>query len=347
MIEDAWLAQTSQAPPGRVAVRSPAHWWARNLATVTGYVDGLLARSGRRTPARAWLDSDAPQLSLNGDWRFRCCPATPVDRLRKRRGCGHRARLRRRRLGHHRGAGALGAGRRRASTGQPIYTNVQYPFPIDPPHVPGREPDRRLPAHLRPPGLGRAERMLLRFDGVESVYRVWLNGTEVGVGKGSRLVQEFDVTELLRPGRNVIMVRVHQWSSMSYLEDQDQWWLPGIFRDVTLLGRPAGGARRRLAARRVRRRRRRARSIPRSSPADDAYPVTIEIPELGVAPGVRDAGRRRRRSTVGAVEPWSAETPRLYDGDGPSGRGETVTLRLGLPHGADRRRPCSWSTAAR
>ena len=94
------------------------------------------------------------------------------------------------------------------------------------------------PTGRTPPTDG--ERVLLRFDGVESVYRVWLNGTEVGVGKGSRLVQEFDVTELLVDGENVLVVRVHQWSSMSYIEDQDQWWLPGIFRSVTLLGRPAG-----------------------------------------------------------------------------------------------------------
>ena len=54
-------------------------------------------------------------------------------------------------------------------------------------------------------------------------------------------MQEFDVTDLLVAGDNVLVVRVHQWSSMSYVEDQDQWWLPGIFRDVTLLGRPGGG----------------------------------------------------------------------------------------------------------
>jgi len=111
--------------------------------------------------------------------------------------------------------------------GRPIYTNIRYPFPIDPPHVPDENPtgDHRrsfeLPAWA-------SERILLRLDGVESIYRVWLNGNEIGVGKGSRLVQEFDITDTVRPGRNVIVVRVHQWSSMSYLEDQDQWWLPGI-----------------------------------------------------------------------------------------------------------------------
>ena len=123
--------------------------------------------------------------------------------------------------------------------GRPIYTNVRYPFPIDPPHVPDENPtgDHRRIFELPD---WSYERLLLRFDGVESIYRVWLNGIEVGVGKGSRLVQEFDITDVARPGQNVIFVRVHQWSSMSYLEDQDQWWLPGIFRDVTVLSRPYG-----------------------------------------------------------------------------------------------------------
>ena len=70
---------------------------------------------------------------------------------------------------------------------------------------------------------------------------MWLNGDYVGTSRGSRLPAEFDVGGLLRPGaENVLAVRVHQWSSGSYLEDQDMWWLSGIFRDVTLLGRPAG-----------------------------------------------------------------------------------------------------------
>ena len=78
--------------------------------------------------------------------------------------------------------------------GRPIYTNMRYPFPIDPPHVPDENPtgDHRRIFEL--PNWS-SERVLLRFDGVESVYRVWLNGTEIGVGKGSRLVQEFDVTD--------------------------------------------------------------------------------------------------------------------------------------------------------
>jgi beta-galactosidase len=83
---------------------------------------------------------------------------------------------------------------------------------------------------------------VLRFDEVESCARVWLNGTEPGEFKGARLPHEFAVGHLLEPGGNVLAVRVHQWSAGSHLEDQDQGWLPGIFRDVTLLHRPAGGA---------------------------------------------------------------------------------------------------------
>ena len=137
--------------------------------------------------------------------------------------------------------------------GRPAYTNVVLPIPVDPPHVPDENPtgDHRRTFDL-PASFDGAERVLLRLDGVESAHRVWLNGHEVGTGTGSRLVQEYDVTSTLRPGTNVLLVRVHQWSAATYLEDQDQWWLPGIFREVTLLARPAGRAGRRLGAGRLR-----------------------------------------------------------------------------------------------
>ena len=190
-----------------------------------GHVDDLTPGSGRRTPPRARLRTDAPELSLNGEWDFRWAPAGEPS------GAWETLPVPSHWVLH--------------GYGRPQYTNVRFPFPIDPPHVPDENPvgDHRR-TFDRPEWDSSGSdgaRVLLRFDGVESVYRVVLNGTEVGVGKGSRLVQEFDVTELLVPGRNELQVRVHQWSSMSYVEDQDQWWLPGIFRDVTLLGRPHDG----------------------------------------------------------------------------------------------------------
>ena len=84
-------------------------------------------------------------------------------------------------------------------------------------------------------------RALLRFDGIESAGTVWLNGTRLGTTRGSRLAHEFDVTDVLVPGRNILAVRVAQFSAASYVEDQDMWWLPGIFRDVTLQARPDNG----------------------------------------------------------------------------------------------------------
>jgi beta-galactosidase len=210
--------------------------------------------------------------------------------------------------------------------GRPIYTNIRYPFPIDPPHVPDENPTGDHRRTFEVPEWP-AQRVLLRFDGVESVYRVWLNGIEIGVGKGSRLAQEFDITGMTRPGRNVILVRVHQWSSMSYLEDQDQWWLPGIFRDVTVLSRPYGAVedvwlRTEYAADGM------GSIDPEIIASELAFPIVIQIPELGVERQFTHPGEIGAFS-VGQVEPWSAEVPRLYEAR-VSSVGETLSLRLGF-----------------
>src|ERR1019366_3010094 len=89
------------------------------------------------------------------------------------------------------------------------------------------------------PGHWNGRRIVLRFEGVDSAFHVWLNGRDVGFSKGSRLPAELDVTDCVHPGRNALAVRVYQWSDGTYLEDQDMWWLSGIFRDVYLLARPA------------------------------------------------------------------------------------------------------------
>lgn len=261
-----------------------------------GHVDDLSPGSGRRTPPRARLRTDAPSLSLNGEWDFRWSATGEPD--------------------GEWGALPVPAHWVLHGHGHPWYTNVRFPFPIDPPHVPDENPVGEYRRSFDHPDWDVAT-VLLRFDGVESVYRVVLNGAEVGVGKGSRLVQEFDVTDLLVAGRNELRVVVHQWSSMSYVEDQDQWWLPGIFRDVTLVGRPRDGL---------------DDVWLRTGYADGRGTVdpeilgaarTIEIPELGIThdgTGPFD---------VGPVEPWTAETPRLYDVVVRS-PGETVSLRVGF-----------------
>jgi len=121
---------------------------------------------------------------------------------------------------------------------KPIYTNTIYPFPVDPPRVPAENPTGSYRTHFTIPGSWRDMSLYLRFDGVDSAFHVWLNGSYVGFSKGSRLPAEFDITSLAHVGSNLLAVQVYRWSDGSYLEDQDMWWLSGIFRDVSLRACP-------------------------------------------------------------------------------------------------------------
>ncbi len=123
--------------------------------------------------------------------------------------------------------------------GRPNYTNVNYPFPVDPPFVPTDNPIGIYRTRFTLPEAWGRDRISLYFEGVCSLFNVWVNGRFVGMSKGSHMTAEFDVTDVCNPGENVLAVQVFQWSDASYLEDQDMWRLNGIFRDVYLLSRPA------------------------------------------------------------------------------------------------------------
>lgn len=122
--------------------------------------------------------------------------------------------------------------------GHPHYTNDQYPFPALPPFVPTDNPTGSYRRDFHIPQEWDDRRILLRFEGVDSAFYVWVNGEMVGFSKGSRIPAEFDVTSIVKPGANTIAVQVYQWSDGTYLEDQDMWWLSGVFRDVYLLAVP-------------------------------------------------------------------------------------------------------------
>jgi beta-galactosidase/beta-glucuronidase len=123
--------------------------------------------------------------------------------------------------------------------GTPIYVNVQHPFPADPPRVP-REPNETglYRTRFEVPAEWEGMQVLLHFAGVQSALSVWVNGEPVGYSEGSMTPAEFDVTEHVRPGENLLAAEVIRWSDGSYLEDQDFWRLAGIYRDVLLLARP-------------------------------------------------------------------------------------------------------------
>jgi len=122
--------------------------------------------------------------------------------------------------------------------GAPHYTNVQFPFPVDPPRVPTENPTGSYRRDFFIPETWDGREIFLRFEGVDSAFEVWVNGEFVGMSKGSRIPAEFDITGQIRRGPNFIAVRVHKWSDGSYCECQDMWWLSGIFRDVYLLAAP-------------------------------------------------------------------------------------------------------------
>jgi len=123
--------------------------------------------------------------------------------------------------------------------GRPQYTNSAYPYPVDPPHVPDENPVGCYRRSFVLPSSWAGKRVFLTFQGVDSAFYVWVNGARVGYSQGSHIPSEFDVTEQLRPGRNLVAVQVFKWSDASYLEDQDFWRLSGIFRDVYLTARPS------------------------------------------------------------------------------------------------------------
>ncbi|HHY83177.1 MAG TPA: beta-galactosidase subunit alpha [Clostridiales bacterium] len=122
--------------------------------------------------------------------------------------------------------------------GYPHYSNVVYPFPVDPPNVPTENPTGCYRRDFYVPAEWMGSQIILRFEGVDSAFHVWVNGQEAGYSQVSRMPSEFDITSLVHQGMNTVSVRVYQWSDGSYLEDQDMWWLSGIFRDVYLLARP-------------------------------------------------------------------------------------------------------------
>lgn len=125
-----------------------------------------------------------------------------------------------------------------AGYGHPHYTNVVYPFPLDPPRVPTENPAGSYHRSFQIPRNWNGREIFLRFEGVDSAFYVWVNGREVGYSQGSRLPSEFNITQHADPGENTIAVQVLKWSDGSYLEDQDMWWLSGIFRDVYLYAVP-------------------------------------------------------------------------------------------------------------
>ncbi|MGG1553412.1 glycoside hydrolase family 2 TIM barrel-domain containing protein [Paenibacillus ferrarius] len=213
--------------------------------------------------------------------------------------------------------------------GAPLYSSSKYPYPVDPPHIPQENPTGSYLRQFQIPDSWTDSTVLLVFDSVDAAFHVWVNGMEAGFGQGSHNRMEFDITTFIRPGENRLAVRVYQWSTGSYLEDQDKWRLSGIFRDVLLLAVP------RTYLRDVRVRTvldgsyqegvlelnaafrhttgRKAEAVSLQAELLDAFTHTVAEPVTQAAqPAVREESEVCIRIQVNRPALWSAEQPNLY-----------------------------------
>jgi beta-galactosidase len=190
----------------------------------------LMPYPDTRTAIVGTREASPYHLSLNGDWRFRWVPKPadrPVDFYQTDFDDSGWDKL------------PVPSNWQLHGYGIPIYTNVRYPFPNNPPNIPAdRNPVGSYRTTFRVPGDWDGRRVFLHFDGVKSAFYLWLNGKKVGYSQGSMTPAEFDVTGFLVPGKNLLAAEVYRWSDGSYLEDQDMWRFSGIYRDVYLFSTP-------------------------------------------------------------------------------------------------------------
>ena len=272
-------------------------------------------------PPRAVLKTDAATTNLNGLWRFRWLPrvvdpeAVPEFDQREEELIPVPASFVMPHLDKF----------LKKSHGLPSYTNVNFPFAIDPPYPPDEN------------GVGEYQRdvnwdsppasAVLRFDGIEGAADVWWNNLYLGSVRGSRLPSEFDLTGIAQK-KNTLTVRVYTFSAASYLEDQDEWWLPGIIRDVSVIARPTvsiedvairadwidGVATLRVQV--------------KTNQLESAHAIQLQLVET------QTLLKANETSTIANVLAWTAETPNLYtlrvSSAIDSQEGETVEVKFGF-----------------
>ena len=178
-------------------------------------------------PARAWYlpEDPAATVSLNGTWDFSWFSS--VEDVPETIGCDplpNPVKMPVPSVWQHNGFD------------NPQYTNIHYPFPFDPPYVPRENPCGVYRRSFEWKEEGK--RCYLNFDGVDSCFYAWINGQFIGMAKVSHTTTEFDVTDKVVLGENVLTVAVLKWCDASYLEDQDKFRNNGIFRDVYMIARP-------------------------------------------------------------------------------------------------------------
>lgn len=193
--------------------------------TVKRWEDHRITGIGRREARTAFYKDSQKKISLNGEWNFKYvdAPELSPEGFEQSRACEGWDKIDVPSVWQLRGYDKM------------HYTDVLYPFPVNPPYVPDENPTGIYKKTVVLDEQWMEKDTVLKFHGVDSAFDVWVNGNHVGFGKVSRLPSEFDITGFVKTGENDITVRVYKWSDGTYLEDQDMWWLSGIYRDVELI----------------------------------------------------------------------------------------------------------------
>ncbi|MDD4700247.1 MAG: glycoside hydrolase family 2 TIM barrel-domain containing protein [Oscillospiraceae bacterium] len=195
----------------------------------------------------------------------------------------------------------------------PQYTNTNYPFPVDPPHIPAENPTGVYALDFSVSEQWEGLQKYIVFEGVDSSLYLYINEVFVGYSQISHMTSEFEISQYIRHGKNRLTVVVPKWCDGSYLEDQDKWRLSGIFRDVYLLARPKGHI---------------EDFFVKTTIADDykTADITVELkclnPEDAILTVFNPYGEKVEVTTfdsngiasINVESPllWSAETPDLY-----------------------------------
>ncbi|MGB5783491.1 MAG: sugar-binding domain-containing protein, partial [Eudoraea sp.] len=173
----------------------------------------------------SWENSPLYQ-SLNGNWDFNyveSVPERPVDFFNSEFDTSDWDKI------------SVPSNSELEGHGIPIYTNIVYPFPKNPPFIPHDEnPVGSYKRNFEIPENWNGKNIYLHFEGVSGAAYVWIHGKKVGYSEGSKTPAEFDITQYLQKGKNSLAVQVLRWSDASYMEDQDFWRLSGIDRNVYL-----------------------------------------------------------------------------------------------------------------
>lgn len=201
--------------------------------------------------------------------------------------------------------------------GKPHYTNINYPFPINPPFTYNDIPTGIYRRYVSIEDYTATDNYFIRFEGVDNCFYLYINNQLVGFNKGSRNGSEFNITEFLIEGINIVTVIVFQWSDSSYIEDQDMWWLSGIFREVTLITRPKNFIFDFFATTTITDDCKKADiALDLKTYIKDSLPLTVTIADENKSYLKKDLivqGNGKMVFTIKNPNLWTAETPDLYE----------------------------------